>query len=497
MDRVNFFTIFPILRAWLSVSLWKLLVFLLALWPFLATGMRVAGLLAFSPSTALWLAAPFSILLGCLWYLVWIAYLAAHLDEEFVIGSASDRRRWDAEVRKYFAGYLRRLDIQVNERLLKRVVFLPGTVETVLSYGGGLTPPRVVINEPLLRLALGHLPLEDRLQAGTGGFADFIAGLVRPRKRAKGKDDDEGWALFSRGKEFIAGLRPRRPVNPASGRAQAGPAFNLHNANVLGYVIPAPSAETEALAADNREDLDALGELLTAHYAQFAKDGDTDDYELDDSDPTDRDFLFGALLREQGVLDLRHQILGTFSLAMVHACRYLPLFMNRAVAFCKDVYALGFSKYPDLLADSHAALNSGRNHLTQHLYLQLTGRERLLTTRGNETLLYTTSRSMLAEVASMAPSKEDSLPLRSTLRNRLVWLSEFFYHPVPHGSAGWMRQLTAGALAIMVLIVAHHFVHESLEYRGVYAARMEETRRKIIEQEKRKETNGEVPDGNH
>jgi hypothetical protein len=497
LDRVTYFTIFPILGAWLSVSFWKLLVFVVALWPFLAAGLQVAGLLALSRDTALTLAAPTSILLGCLWYLVWIAYVAAHLDGEFILGTRSDHARWGVEVRKYFAGYLRRLDIHVNERLLKRTVFLPGKVETVLSYGGGLTAPRVVINESLLRLALGPLPLEDRQESGEGGFADFATGTLRPKRRRKSgsSDDDEGWALFDRARDALSALKLRRPERQTLVRAQAGPAFNLHNANVLGYVIPSTRPKTEALAADNREDLDALGELLTAHYAQFAKDGDQEGYELDDSDPTDRDFLFGALLREHGVIDLRHQILNTFSIAIVHACRHLPMFLGRIFQFFKDLYTTGFSKYPDLLADSYAALNSGRNHLTQHLYLQLTGRERLLTTRGDETMLYATSRVILAEVGEMKPTDEDALPLRSTLRNRLIWLSEFFYLPVPHQSTAWLRQLTTGAFLITALIVVHHFVHESIEYSHVYAARMEETRRKIAEQEK-KEANGETSNGN-
>lgn len=494
LDRATYFTIFPILRAWFSVSIWKLFVFVVALWPFLAAGLQVAHLLALAQDTSLTLAAPISILLGCLWYLVWIAYLASHLDGEFLLGTPLDRKRWDAEVRKYFSGYLRRLDIHVNERLLKRTLFLPGKIETVLSYGGGWTRPRVVVNETLLRLALGPLPIEERLEAGERGFADYVAGTLKPKRRRKAGsvDDDEGWAFIERARDFVSGLRIRKTPTDTAVRAQAGPAFNLHNANVLGYVIPSTRPETEALAADNREDLDALGELLTAHYAQFAKDGDQEGYELDDSDPTDRDFLFGALLREQGVLDLRQEILGSFSIAFVHACRHLPMFLGQILSFLKDIYGTGFSKYPDLLADSYAALNSGRHHLTQHIYFQLTGYERMLTTRGDETLLYATSTTIFSEVGAISPTKEDALPLRSTLRNRLIWLSEFFYRPLPHESSAWLRQLSMGALLITVLIVVHHFVHESIEYDHVYTARMEEARRKIVEQEKKQ--NGDNPD---
>ncbi|HUP55975.1 MAG TPA: hypothetical protein VM598_00880, partial [Bdellovibrionota bacterium] len=452
-----------------------------ALLPFLASGLQVAHLLGLSHVTGVTIAAPLSVLLGCVWYLVWVSHLSAHLDDEFVVGLRADRRRWDTETRRYFTGYLRRMGIQVNERLLKRALFLPGKVDTVLSYGGGLALPRIVINEGLLRLALGPLPPEDRMQAGEGAFADWMTGTLRPKRRAKKEWDDpeeeEGWNA----RDLLAKWGfARKAAEPDTLRAQAARPFNLHNATVLGYVLPEQKERTEALAADNREDFRALGELLTAHYAQFSKE-EEEDQELDDSDPTDRDFLFGALLREQGILELRHQFLGTFSIAVVHACRHVPMRFAWTLGLFRDLYAATFSKYPDMLADAYAALNSGRNHLTQALFHQLTGQERMLTVRADETALYVTSRAILAEVTEIPPTAED-LPLRSTLRNRLMWLSEFFYRPMPDPSSPWMRQLTWGSILIVTLIVAQHFVTETLLYREVYAARMAETRRRIEEQ---------------
>ena len=63
-------------------------------------------------------------------------------------------------------------------------------------------------------------------------------------------------------------------------------------------LVPLAPNETVPLIANDQEDFSVVRQLLTEHYAAFEKGWIDDEY--DDTDPTHKDFLFGAILAELG-----------------------------------------------------------------------------------------------------------------------------------------------------------------------------------------------------
>src|SRR5439155_21875985 len=106
-------------------------------------------------------------------------------------------------------------------------------------------------------------------------------------------------------------------------------------ATLLGYATPAPG-QLVPLISDNPQDLAIVRELLSEHYPWFAPDPDE---EYDATDPTDKDFLFGALVHELGVARRNETQLAT-----------LPLALGRSAARLTRRVRLG-------LARRYAALN--------------------------------------------------------------------------------------------------------------------------------------------
>src|SRR6185295_11359176 len=75
-----------------------------------------------------------------------------------VDGVASSANPWSREIADYLMGYVRRTGWDVDRNLLARVLFLPGKhVDGVVSYGGGATHARVVVDQALLELTMGEL----------------------------------------------------------------------------------------------------------------------------------------------------------------------------------------------------------------------------------------------------------------------------------------------------------------------------------------------------
>ena len=81
-------------------------------------------------------------------------------------------------------------------------------------------------------------------------------------------------------------------------RARGAPKLIGESATLLGWVMPQAGRRRRAAHRQHRRRLRRGQALLTEHYAAFERN--LDDDEIDDTDPTQKDFLFGALLREMG-----------------------------------------------------------------------------------------------------------------------------------------------------------------------------------------------------
>jgi hypothetical protein len=448
LSNVRHGNVGPMLRAWCVASAMRLA--LLGAWyaPFA---------LAFADaSPALWmLVAPLFGLLLQFWLLSLVDHLAAFLDRKLVNGKASAENRWHPIVRKYFMGYVKRAGLQLDRSLLDRTLFLPGTREGIVAYGGGLASFRVLVHESLLETALHPA-------AGEPLFDD--------------EDDrpiDAGDAFGVIVPEGGVGERssPERRPAPISRPVKVRPLLG-QNETLLGTIVPLPG-ESVPLVIDDPDEYSVLRELLTAHYSAF--DPALYGEEADDTDPTQKDFLFGALLREVGCIQRQDTLFFTLTLT-------LDLLLSKAPAPVRAIqralaipYRRFFARHPAIVADGFAGLNRGLDHLIQYLFHSRTKDVELLTARADEPTLAATSAEILRRIEAEPEGVQDDL------RNRIVWLSQQLHAPIAEP-----RRLALKAIAALILLLGFGGalalkVIESMEYQPIYEKRIRDQRQKIEE----------------
>ncbi len=455
IGRIRPDALWPVFRAWAATSAlrsWVLLAYLPVGLAVLAAG----GWFGLS-DRALWmLVLPSVGLLACFWVLVLVNVLSAYLDRRLVDGLATANNPWHHTLRRYLRGYVRRTGADVSPSLLSRILFLSGTGEGVQSYGGVLSAPRIVIDSRLLELALG-LPEDPEsperkvdLDALPLGFVvpDADGAVGAPRRAA----------AQARAREASAGVRGKGHAARRLGEA----------ATLLGWVIPATRDETVPLIANTEEDYEVVHSLLTEHYAAFEKDGYDDD---DDTDPRQKDFLFGALLRELGALRRRDTLLSTLRLSYLELSSGSRL-LRRVNGALGELFDRLFSRAPAFVADAYVALNHGRDPLIQYYAYLRSRREEPLTARADAPLLYRTSRDLLEALEREPPSAEDRQLFRATLRNRLVSLSRFFYAPVMEQHTRVFRRAAAALAMVGLAGLLSVWVSRSVDYHPVYVERM-------------------------
>jgi hypothetical protein len=239
-----------------------------------------------------------------------------------------------------------------------------------------------------------------------------------------------------------------------------------------------PSARDEAvpLIANTQDDYEVIHSMLTEHYAAFLTDDD--DGEHDDTDPTQKDFLFGAMLRELGAIRRHESRWATFALALGECLPGGLAPFGQALA----PYRRWASLPAAFVADAYAALGSGADHLVQYLHHARTGDESHLTARADATLLASTTRDILEATAAEQPPGEDRQALLATPRRRLMSLSPFFDRPGPRLHARWMRRAASLGAAAVVAALLGRAVVAAVAYHPQYMERirMQEQRAEVL-----------------
>jgi len=387
--------------------------------------------LAIAPQWIYLVLAPAVVWLARLGFASWVECAAARLDRRIVEGPASRDTPWSREISDYVMGYVRRTGWDLDPRLLANVMFLPGKqIDGVVSYGGGATHVRIVIDRELLVMAMGPL-LDDKPDEKPARWPDWTIARIGPDPGGRSPSAVPPPHDF-RGRKY-------RPSYPGVQRKPLGQAATL-----LGYVTPAPG-QLVPLISDSPQDLAIVRELLSEHYPWFAPDPDE---EYDATDRTDKDLLFGALVHELGAARRNETQLAA-----------LRLTLGRRVARIT-------SRARARLADSYAALNFARHHLIQYLYYSWTRQIDLLTARARPARLQEVSTSILAEVADPR-----SKPPRA-IRARLTWLSQFFAEPIVDRRGVLAGRVAAGAVMAALLVAAGLAVMRSIAYRPTYVERM-------------------------
>jgi len=462
-ERTSHDTLGSVLAAWFTVAVQRLAlvaasspVFVAVTFVTLAAGVSLEV-------TAL-LVVPAAALFGCLLLFLLIDQFTAYLDDLLVDGSVARDNPWHRSIKKYLLGYVRRSGLRISERLLDATLFLPGRAEGVVSYGGGLARPRILVGPLLREVALGEPQREAEAHALLYRFDELPNGIIspcldeheRPRHARQRARRGHAWRV----------ARAGAPVQEYGG----APRLLGENATLLGSVAPLPADESVPLISNTSEDWSVVRELLTEHYAAFEKNLDEDAH--DDTDPTHKDFLFGALLVELGRVMMQQSLPATIDLTLAtDGARAKGLRAALGRLAHRLGMRFGSSTFANL-ADTYAALNHGRDHLIQCLYFMHSGDSGPLTARAQLPQLYRTSKELLEVVGKEQPQGEDRQLLRATPRNRLVWLSRFAYAPIAQEQVRRRRFAVLAAAALGVAALGTAAVRRALAYDQVYIARM-------------------------
>ncbi len=459
LDRVAHRDVFRLIRAWLFVCATRIVTLAAYYLPFaLAISVATDGR-TWSASTRFIVMVPAVGLGARLWLSSWTRALAVYLDRALVVGSASPDNPWHPEISRYFAGYLRRTGWALEPERLDAIIFLPGRREGLHCYGGGTTPARVVIDERVLGLAIGAL--NDRRVDEDVAPADWSEGVLGPSSFGRTRIRNARRAVSAN----RIPLFRREPLTSATGhhRKQLGQAATL-----LGYVRPEPG-ERVPLIADTIEDLEVVRALLSEHYQWFAPDPDDDH---DDTDPTDKDFLFGGLAYAVGQIVRRDSQLQTFTLAVDMAAARTGRWSHAVYRAVRAGASAAVGRAPVIIADAFAALHYGRHHHLQYLWYRATGREDPLTVRAGIDELESTSSAILKDVRARL---DDDVPPprdRASFFKRVVWLSRFFLEPLVDRYERRARWLRTAAVTLVVLSALGLSVHRAVQYHPIYVERL-------------------------
>jgi hypothetical protein len=463
LERIRHDGVWPLLRSWTLLALLRANAFVAVYLPVLELTRR-ACVEAAVPGQVTWgLALPAAGLITHFWILSLVDNLSVYLDAKLVLGPPTSQNAWHPTLVRYFRGYILRGVIAIDEKVLARALFLPGANAGVVSYGGGFAPPRIVVGEGVIIASLGELPDEEEVPDRAVSPEDFAAGVFAPAI------EGENAAAEARADAW------RRRLAHAPRRRGYKPRLLGQNATLLGWVLPQPIADGIPLISDTEQDFGVVKRLLSEHYAAFQ--GMSDD-EVDDTDPTQKDFLFGALLRELGVLARRDSIFATLRLTLDVATSKRSFFARLARLPLSLSEAL-FGAPATRVADAYAALNGAFHHLVQYLcFVQGVGEE-LLTARANAPRMIETSRQMLAELdrrESAAPAPKEGAPGRDALqassRDRVAWLVRIFQGPIAARRFRWMRLLGAAAVALVIGFLLFRSVASAMAYHPTYLQRM-------------------------
>lgn len=435
-ERVEPFEVFPLLRVWVLVALQRLARASLYHAPPALAAWWIAAALGMPAGVTVALVLPVTGLLTRFWLLSLVENLALGIDRRLLAGPASADDPWHRAVHGYVMGYVRRAGWAADPALLDRVRFLPGEGEGIVQYGGGLTHSRVVIGRGLLEFAL--------------------APYDRPHDYAPRRDDKLLWTEWNAG--LVVPAEPDAPVATAADRSP-------RHAPLPGETAYQPLGEARTLAG--YVEPDALDKRPSRRPYEDPAWLDWDPgEEHDGTDASDKDLLFGALVRALGAHQRGDDGLATIGLAL----RSGPAPVARVAARAGAVLAGGFGRHPAMLADAYPALNHARHHLVQYLGWQTFRRDDLLTARAPAPALEHQTSTILGalEAAGDRPGRG------VTPRARLGWLAALSRTRVRSRRAVRARRLIWAALAAAGTGALAVGVWRAVDYHPVYLDRLQQ-----------------------
>lgn len=449
LERVEHGDLFRLLRAWAVLSLQRIGELALFYAPFALILWAACAALDVPAAIAVGVVAPLWGLVIRLAVRVLVEAAALRLDGELVTGEASADDPWHQAVHAYVLGYIKRAGWPVDDDLLEDLLFLPGEGDDIVLYGGGLTRDRIVIGRPLLERALAPqgrphdyaAPRVSKLH-----WTEWNAGLVVPL-------------------EVDATIATREDRQPREGALDEGESEHVvlgEPRTLAGIVEPRP--------LDPRD-----------HHRPW-EDPAWLDYdageEYDGTDASDKDFLFGAIVRELGRIQRREDRAATLGLV---ARRWLARRPALARAWERVAAPLraAFSRYPAVIGDAFAALNFARHHLIQDLARRAWHREELLTARAYAPELERRTGEILAGLD--ADQTSEPRTSGATARRRLRWMGALAHRPVRDARSLRRRRIAVIGVVAAALGALIAGVIQSVVYHPTYVERMAVERQRLEE----------------
>lgn len=432
-ERVEHHEVFRLLRVWVLVSLQRLVRAALGYAPVAVVTWLAAGAAGVPDAVTAAVVLPIAGLLARFWLLALVENLALGLDRRLVEGTPGADDPWHLAVHGYVMGYVRRAGWPAEPDLLDDLLFLPGEGDGIVQYGGGLTHSRVVIGRSLLEYAL--------------------APYDRPHDYAPRREDKLLWT------EWNAGLVvPIDPEAPVAGRDDRAP----RHAPLPGETEHVPLGEARTLAG--YVEPDALDQRPSRRPYEDPAWLDWDPgEEHDGTDASDKDFLFGALIRALGAHQRGDDRLATLGLALRSRPGAMGRLSGRAGAALEPI----LGRYPTMLGDAYPALNHARHHVIQYLAWRAWGRDDLLTARAPAPVLEHRSAAITRTL-----EKESDRGRGFGPKARLGWLADLSHTSVRSRRAVRVRRLALAALAAAGAGALTVGVWRALEYHPVYEQRL-------------------------
>ncbi len=440
LERIEHRDVFRLVRAWSFVAGQRLATGVLLYGPFMLAMWWTCAAIDVPAHITIGVVMPLWGMTVRFWFLSLVETIASGLDDQLVNGPADLSNEWEIAVRGYIVGYMRRAGAPVPEELLARVRFLPGKSEGITLYGGGLTHSRIVINQELLELALApydrphdYAPEREHVLL----FNEWTSGLVIPID------------VDSR----VANKQDRTPRHDLDGGEIVHDPLG-QPPTLAGFVEPS--------AIDNRVNFRPAEDPVWLDWDPGE--------EHDGTDPNDKDFLFGALVRELGLIERRDDHMLTVAHAFHTWLSKRPPALGKVwTRLASKPYTLVLARYPALLADAYTALNYGRNHLVQHLAYQTWAKDDLLTARAYPPVLERQTETIFDEL-----SRDDTPAAAHDLNHRrLVWMSWFSHARLRSRRATLARRVAFAGVGVAVAISLGLGVKRALDYHPTYKKRIE------------------------
>ncbi|NVJ61104.1 MAG: hypothetical protein HWE27_11985 [Gammaproteobacteria bacterium] len=457
IERIKQNALFPVIKAFFVTFVIKLLFIGLLFTAYFYGIYTYSKDMGISNETIVIFVLPTAGLLICYWIGLLLDVFAMSLDVKLVDGHLDYNSLTHIKVKRYLIGYLKRNGVTLNKQLVDDVVFIPGKNKGVMSYAGGLTRPRIVIEKELIDLAIARDYVK-KLVKPVYRYANAFSlqpnlNLEQKKKSLFSMSDSKRNTALERMSEFYSDNVNHRKAS-----------LEAKSRNAKGIIYPEfePQDDLPSLMSDNFDDMQIV-EALLLEDAQYNAPYD-EDAEVDDSSLDDKDFLFGIILQKLGGL-LRHE----------HVFTTFYFYFRYKVGAKKKSYNFVLSKYFSRIADTFVVLNFGLHHLIQHLYFQMTRNKGFITSRRLSHLILESQDKIFTEVNKMLDERKRKF-FRTDECDRIVWLSMFCVHPMSERKSPRLRFYFKLLFSISVISVFGWIGYDAYQYNDRYIS--------IIEQEK-------------